>query len=68
MVSRSRRRAGPRALCPTIKPAGHKALKRRPSQPRELNEAMLAPLSPAEGRQLRELLISAHTHHQVNTV
>jgi DNA-binding MarR family transcriptional regulator len=66
MVSRSRDSADRRRYVVTIRPAGHKALELRLSQVRELNEALLAPLSPAEREQLHELLIRVHSHHQVN--
>ena len=66
MVSRSRDAADRRRYVETIKPAGHKALRLRPAQPHELNDALLAPLSQAERARLHELLIRVHSHHQVN--
>jgi MarR family transcriptional regulator, lower aerobic nicotinate degradation pathway regulator len=68
MVSRSRDERDRRRYVVTIKPAGHKALDLRLSQLRELNDALLAPLSATERSALNELLIRVHTHHQVNTV
>jgi DNA-binding MarR family transcriptional regulator len=68
MVSRSRDERDRRRYVVTIKPAGHKALDLRLSQLRELNDALLAPLSAEERSALNELLIRVHTHHQVNAV
>jgi DNA-binding MarR family transcriptional regulator len=66
MVSRSRDLADRRRYVVTIKPAGHKALRLRLSQLRELSDALLAPLTPDERAGLHELLIRVHRHHQVN--
>jgi DNA-binding MarR family transcriptional regulator len=66
MVARSRDERDRRRYVVTIKPAGHKALELRLGQLRELNDALLAPLSAEERQRLHELLIRVHTHHQVN--
>jgi len=66
MVSRSRDLADRRRYVVTIKPAGHKALRLRLSQLRELSDALLAPLTPDERAGLHELLIRVRGHHQVN--
>jgi len=66
LISRVRDETDRRRYVVTIRPAGRKALEVRLGQLRELNEALLAPLSAAERSVLHELIARVHTYHQAN--
>ncbi|MEV4314319.1 MarR family transcriptional regulator [Actinocrispum sp. NPDC049592] len=66
MINRVRDETDRRRYVVTIRPPGRKALEVRLAQLRELNEALLAPLSAAERSVLHELLARVHTYHQAN--
>jgi DNA-binding MarR family transcriptional regulator len=68
MVTRERDERDRRRYVVTIKPAGRKALQLRLAQLREMNDALLAPLSAEDRTRLHELLKRVHTHHQVNAL